>query len=173
MIKKVQVKAGEVKNWMVSKCKLIMLYMSKYLSRRFNSLPTHYKKISLLVFGLAMGGISFLLIIQALQQQEISSKYVIDKISIPKDVYMEDKLNPLSDDQLIPVGKLKGEMDGEFEAFYLAVDRNGMTYINRSPEFSEDAYNKSNGWQLITRQALEMYKKQLHFLPHRSKGLKP
>jgi hypothetical protein len=89
------------------------------------------------------------------------------------DIYMKDQTQTISQGQLIPVGKLKGEMDGEFEAFYLAVDQEGRTYMNRWAGVSKDAYHKSNGWQEISRQELARYEKQLHFFPARSKGLKP
>jgi hypothetical protein len=168
----VQTKPAELRKSLVGKFKLIALTLSKHLNSRFNSLSAQRKKLSLLFFGLVMCGISLSLIIQALQQQEIMTQYTVDKISIPKDAYMNDK-SKTSDDQLIPVGKLKGEINGVFEAFYLAVDRNGITYINRSLEFSAGAYNKSHGWEEISRRDLERYSKELHFLRYQGKRLKP
>ena len=97
----------------------------------------------------------------------------IESIKTPKDIYMKEQTEAISRDQLIPVGKLKGEMDGEFEAFYLAVDHEGRTYRNPWPGVSKGAYQKSNGWQEISREELARYEKQLHFFPARSKGLKP
>lgn len=47
---------------------------------------------------------------------------------------------------LTPIGKMKGEINQEFTAFYLAVDKNGQVYINHDPEYGEDRYVKSNGW---------------------------
>ena len=73
---------------------------------------------------------------------------------------------------LIPLGKMKGEMDGEFEAFYLAFDMAGQLYINYSPSYSKEMYCKSNGWLQITRRQLEQYEKQLHFFPTRKNQLK-
>lgn len=72
-----------------------------------------------------------------------------------------------------PAGKMKGEIDGEFESFYLAVDKEGQVYMNRNPEYSEHRYDKSNGWESISQQQLDEYKKELHFIPQRTKGLKP
>jgi hypothetical protein len=89
-------------------------------------------------------------------------------ITLPKDIYMETQKSA----QLIHVGKLKGEIDNEFESFHLAVDGEGQLYLNRNPEFSTDSLNKSKGWEPITRQQLETYQKQLHFIPSRKKGLK-
>jgi hypothetical protein len=139
----------------------------------FNSLTDRGKKIALLVFGSVMGGISIMLIMQALASQENDGKLSIESIKTPEDIYMKEQTEAISRDQLIPVGKLKGEMDGEFEAFYLAVDHEGRTYRNPWPGVSKGAYHKSNGWQEISREELAKYEKQLHFFPARSKGLKP
>lgn len=139
----------------------------------FNGLTVRGQKAVLLIFGAVMGGISIMLIMQALDNQENDRRLSIESISTPKDIYMEDQTKTISRDQLIPVGKLKGEMDGEFEAFYLAVDHEGKTYINPWPGVSRDAYHKSNGWREISRQELARYEEQLHFLPARTKGLKP
>ena len=139
----------------------------------FNGLTGRGKKTTLLVFGSVMGGISIMLIMQALGNQENDRRLSIESIRAPKDIYMKEQTQAISRDQLIPVGKLKGEMNGEFEAFYLAVDHEGRTYKNAWPGVSMDAYHKSNGWQEISRQELARYEKQLHFFPARSKGLKP
>lgn len=139
----------------------------------FNGLTRRGKKTALLIFGSVMGGISIMLIMQALGNQENDRKLSIESIRTPKDIYMKERTEAISRDQLIPVGKLKGEMDGEFEAFYLAVDYEGRTYINPWPGVSKVAYQKSNGWQEISRQELARYEKQLHFFPARSKGLRP
>ena len=139
----------------------------------FNGLTARGKKAILLIFGSVMGGISIMLIMQALGNQENDGKLSIESISRPKDIYMKEETETMSRDQLIPVGKLKGEMDGQFEAFYLAVDHEGRTYMNPWPGVSKEAYHRSNGWQEISRQELARYQKQLHFLPARSKGLKP
>ena len=89
-------------------------------------------------------------------------------ITLPKDIYMETQRSI----KLIHVGKLKGEIDDEFKSFHLAVDGEGQLYLNRDPEFSKDSLNKSKGWEPITRQQLETYEKQLHFIPSQKKGLK-
>jgi hypothetical protein len=74
--------------------------------------------------------------------------------------------------KLIPVGKLKGEIDGEFDAFYLATDANGQLYINRNPGFTKAAYRGGNGWEHITRDQLAKYEKQLHFIPARKRQIR-
>lgn len=73
---------------------------------------------------------------------------------------------------LTPIGKMKGEINEEFESFYLAVDKDGQVYMNRNPEYSEDRYDKSKGWESITQEQLTGYKKELHFIPQKSRTLK-
>lgn len=75
--------------------------------------------------------------------------------------------------QLIPIGKMKGEINQEFTAFYLALDKNGQVYINRDPVYGEDRYVKSNDWKPITNEQLSFYEDELHFIPHQKKSLKP
>ena len=96
----------------------------------FNGLSSTGKKTMVLGFGLITGGISFMLIMQALSSQENRNVLSIESIRTPKDIYMKQNNQILSDDELVPVGKLKGEINGEFEAFYLAVDLHGNAYIN-------------------------------------------
>lgn len=73
---------------------------------------------------------------------------------------------------LTPIGKMKGEIDGKFEAFYLAVDKQGELFINRNPPYSKNAFNKSTNWELITRQQLDEYDKHLHLFPARQNVIK-
>ncbi len=93
----------------------------------------------------------------------------LDKITLPEDIYMQ----PTDTVKLIPIGKMKGELDGEFEAFYLAIDKEGQVYLNRDPELSEDRYDKSRGWEPVTREQLKVYEKELHFIRHQKKRLTP
>lgn len=90
---------------------------------------------------------------------------------MPYDIFM-DRKESITESQLTPVGKMKGEIDGEFESFYVAVDREGGIFINRDIEYSERAFDKSNDWKQISREKLAEYEKQLNFLPSRSKGIK-
>jgi hypothetical protein len=163
----------ETKQRIISKGRMMVRGSVEKANSFFNGLTVHGQKAVLLVFGAVMGGISIMLIMQALDNQENDQRLSMESIITPKDIYMNDQTKTISRDQLIPVGKLKGEMDGEFEAFYLAVDHEGKTYMNPWPGVSRDAYHKSNGWREISRQELARYEAQLHFLPARTKGLKP
>jgi hypothetical protein len=156
----------------ILKSQLILKSAAKEMSLRFNSLPQKMKKAFLIGFGIVMGGISFMLIIQALSNQENKTTISIQKLTVPNNIYMKEQRSILNE-HLIPVGKFKGEMDGEFEAFYLAVDSDGKTFINRSPDFSDDPYDKSKGWEQTSKDDLERFQKQLHFFPARVKGMKP
>ena len=133
----------------------------------FNTLSSKTKKASMIVFGISMAGICSILILQAIYGQA-NATLSIDEITLPNDIYM----NAPDNQKLTPIGKMKGEMDGEFEAFHVAVDSEGQLFINRDPEFSKDSLNKSKGWEPITRQQLETYEKHLHFIPTQKKGLK-
>lgn len=75
--------------------------------------------------------------------------------------------------QLNPIGKMKGEINDEFESFYLAQDKDGKIYMNRNPEYSQNRYSQVKGWELITQAQLDEYKKKLHFITHKTKRLKP
>ena len=142
--------------------------LADFLNDRVNRLSATHKRISLLIFGLMMGATCLFQVVQAITDDKNQSSFSIDNITLPKEINM----NQLDTQKLIPVGKMKGEMDGEFEAFQIAVDREGQLFINRNPEFSNDSLNKSKGWEQITRQQLETYQKQLHFIPSHKKGLK-
>jgi hypothetical protein len=139
------------------------------LNAKFNALPLRTKQVSVIFFGMLMAMTCLVLAVQALQSK-ITEPVSIDKITLPKDIFMN---NTDTTKQLIPVGKLKGEINGEFEAFYVAVDGEGQAYINRNPSFGANRFVKSAEWQPISRKQLEAYEKELHFLPHKTKGLKP
>ena len=156
---------------MIGKCRVVIDRRISRANESFNSLPVGGKKRLLLVFGIVISGISLLLIIQALHPQENKVLFKPDRISMPHDIFMKDEVT-VSEHQLIPVGKMKGEIDGEFESFYVAVDSKGVIYINRDIEYSEKAYDKSESWQQITREKLNEYEKELHFIPSRSRGIR-
>ena len=142
--------------------------LADFLNYRVNRLSATHKKVSLLIFGFMMGVTCFLQVIQAVTGDQNQSSFSRESITLPNDI----KMNEPSTQKLIPVGKMKGELDGEFEAFHIAVDREGQLFINRNPEFSKDSLSKSKGWEPVTRQQLETYQKQLHFIPSHKKGLK-
>ena len=151
------------------KAKLKLLLKSKVdvLNKAFNNLSITAKRISLMGMGAAIAFVCTLLILQSLFSQK-NTIMKVDQLTLPKDIYM--KLPDTT--QLTHVGKLKGEIDEKFESFHLAVDNDGNLFINHDPEFSKGSLNKSKGWEPITRQQLETYEKQLHFIPDRKKGLK-
>lgn len=74
--------------------------------------------------------------------------------------------------QLKPVGKMKGEIDDEFESFYLARNKDGQVYMNRNPEYTQDRYDQTKGWEAITQAQLNEYKTKLHFIPQKTRRLK-
>lgn len=136
-------------------------------NKTFNAFSLRTKRTSVILFGITIAAICAMLIVNAMNGTSPDS-LSIDKITVPNDIYMND-----ADTQtLIPIGKMKGEVDGEFDAFYVAADANGQLYINRDLDYAENAYDKSKGWEPITRQQLETYEKALHFIPHQKRGLK-
>jgi hypothetical protein len=156
-------------NGLIEKLKEKVKLKVDQLSIRFNSLPIRIKQVTVISFGMSMSMLCVVLVVKAIQT-EIADTTSIDKITLPKDTFMN---NTDTTKQLIPVGKLKGEINGEFEAFYVAVDSEGHVFINRNPSFGASRFVKSEDWQLISRQQLEAYRKQLHFIPHKAKSLKP
>jgi len=150
-----------------AKLKLLLKKKVDVFNKVFNSLSITAKRISLRSMGAATAFVCTLLILQSLFSQK-NTIIKVDQLTLPKDIYM--KLPDTT--QLTHVGKLKGEIHEKFESFHLAVDSDGNLFINHDPEFSKDSLNKSKGWEPITRQQLETYEKQLHFIPDRKKGLK-
>ncbi len=75
-------------------------------------------------------------------------------------------------DKLMTVGKMKGELNGEFEMFYLAVDGEGQLFKNHNLRYGEKAYEKSEDWKPISRKQLAEYEKYLHFIPSRKRAMK-
>lgn len=138
-------------------------------SNKFNALPIRIKQVTVISFGMSVSMFCVILMVKAIQA-EIPDATSIDNITLPKDIFMN---NTDTTRQLIPVGKLKGEINGEFEAFYVAVDNEGNVFINRNLFFGASRFVKSEDWQNISRNQLEDYRKQLHFMPHKVKGLKP
>lgn len=136
----------------------------------FNQLPTSRKKASILAFGLCITAISAILVISAVRDHSNHVLFRTERIAMPYDIFMKDE-SSVTETQLTPVGKMKGEIDGEFESFYVAVDNAGAIYINRDIEYSERAYDKTDDWKQISREKLTEYEKDLHFIPSRSRGI--
>jgi hypothetical protein len=155
----------------IKRTKTKLAVLVRIISNGFNCLPVADKKEITIVFGIAAGILCAMLVAKGITGKDYKKAIAIDSIKIPKDIYMKRE-NAISEDHLIPVGKFKGEINGEFEAFYLAVDVNGKTYVNYSIDFSAEAYHKSKGWEEITKEDIDRFQKQLHFLPARSRGIK-
>jgi hypothetical protein len=134
----------------------------------FNRLPVRAKQVCVISFGMTISMACVVLIVHAIQGK-ITESITIDEITLPNDIYMNNHDTTRS---LTPVGKLKGEINGEFEAFYVAVDGEGQVFINRNPSYDASRFTMSKDWQQITRDQLETYRKELHFTPHKRGGLK-
>lgn len=142
-------------------------------SNAFNQLDQKSKRRLLIVFIL-IASIYPLILLMTPFVSDADEIMGVDRITLPMDLY--NKENPMKQQQaqqLIPVGKMKGEIDGKFEAFYLALDQEGQLYINRDPPYGEERFMKSNGWETISNEQFRTYEEQLHFIPHAQKGLKP
>ena len=153
------------------KIKVGMSERVKNVNSSFNRLSKGRKQVLILVFGLCVTGISATLIIPALRNQKSQVRFKPDCIVMPYDIFMDDERS-ISEDQLTPVGKMKGEIDGEFESFYVAVDKEGAIYINRDIEYWERAYDKTDDWKQISREKLMEYEKDLDFIPSRLRGVR-
>jgi hypothetical protein len=77
-----------------------------------------------------------------------------------------------TDEKLIALGKLKGEIEGEFVAYYIAADKDGVLYRNYDPSF-ENGWNKKKGWEEVAVDLVKADEKDLKFLPTISKESKP
>ena len=137
----------------------------------FNRLSKQRKKSAVVVFGICVTVVSGFLILQASRNETNETGFKPDRIAMPYDIFMKDE-SGTTEDQLTPVGKMKGEIDGEFESFYVAVDNQGSVYINRDIEYSERAYEKTHDWKQISKEKLMEYEKDLHFIPSQGKGLR-
>lgn len=136
----------------------------------FNSLSPDRQRLALTIAGVLLAVISTTMVVTALRQQ-VDTDALEQKIALPTDIGMKDK--NAQPELLTPVGKMKGEMDGEFESFYLAIDPEGQVYLNRNPEYSRERYLKTEDWKPVTPMQLDAYGKQLHFIPHQNRQLKP
>ncbi len=144
-------------------------YLKKKIGRWnewFNAYSIKNKRAILIVFGISMACVCLSLIMQAIINDS-AHPIQIDSITFPNDIHMKPEAETLT-----PIGKMKGEIDGKFEAFYLAMDKEGQLYKNHNPPYAEDSLDKTAGWELITREQLKDFEKQLHFIPTRTKGLK-
>lgn len=134
----------------------------------FNGLSLRIRKTALLFFGISMALCCVGLMYRAITATS-DSKISIDPITQPNDIYMTPSQDTM---RLSPVGKLKGEIDNQFEAFYVAKDKSGQHYINHNPSYGPDRYMLSKDWTAISNEQLETLKKELHFIPAPQRGLK-
>ena len=136
-------------------------------NNRFNALEARTKKWSLMILGISMACMCTVITMRGFQSS--NGDYLEQEtISLPKNIYMDT----MKAERLIPIGKMKGEIDGEFEAFYVAADKEGNVFINRNIEYSENAYDKSNGWEQISRKQLDFFEKHLDMIPPRQKSIR-
>jgi hypothetical protein len=70
-----------------------------------------------------------------------------------------------NNESLIPIGKMKGEINGEYDSFYVAAGLDAQLFINRNISYIDSAYQRQNGWSPISRKELAEFEKHLHFLP--------
>jgi hypothetical protein len=147
---------------------LLVMQRIDNLNTTFNAFPHGKKKIILAVTGVMIACLSSAMVLNAIYGVP-ANPLTFDKITLPHDIQMQQT----DTTTLTPIGKMKGEIDGDFESFYLAVDKDGQVYLNRDPDYSENRYDKSRGWELVTHEQLAVYEKELHFIPHQRKSLKP
>ena len=139
------------------------------LNNTFNCLSKRKQQFVVLAFGVLITIVCGLLIMSS--KIYVNEPFVPSRIVMPYDIFMNSE-REVSESQLTPVGKMKGEIDGEFESFYVAVDSKGSIYINRDIEYSERAYEKTDAWMQISREKLMEYERELSFIPSQSKGVR-
>ncbi len=139
----------------------------------FNSLPiTTRQRVAITCGIVAVLTILMLTVLPFYSSQENIPE--VETITLPLDINQYPEMEQHNANTLAPLGKMKGEIDEQFEAFYLAVDNEGTVFINRDPPYGSDRFLKTNGWEAITMEQLKEYEKELHFTPHNNrKGLTP
>src|SRR5687768_14055094 len=98
------------------------------LNGRFNRFSKRKQKLFLILFGVMIGCICVILIARALIGEPNNNHLSIDKIQTPNSQFMQRESTPLSEEDLVPIGKMKGMIEGEYEAFYVAIDKDGKVY---------------------------------------------
>lgn len=143
------------------------------LNHAFNSLPITTRRRVAVTAGIVTAlTILMLTVLPFYKTQENIPD--VETITLPLDINQHPDMEQHNANTLAPLGKMKGEIDDKFEAFYLAVDNEGTVFINRDPPYGADRFLKTNGWEAITMEQLKQYEKELHFIPHNNrKGLTP
>lgn len=135
-------------------------------NEKFNSLSVKAKRSTVIAFGAIVGFVCSSLIFKAIKEGS-------NHLSRPGDISLTSKI-PMRNHKhlrkLIPLGKMKGEYNGEYDSFYVALDRDASIFINRNLEYSDSAYFKSNRWEKITQNQLKEYADQLCFIPFDRNG---
>ena len=91
----------------------------------------------------------------------------VGSITPTKGYHMEKTIN---NESLIPIGKMKGEINGEYDSFYIAVNLNAQLFINRNISYNDSAYQRQSGWEPVSRKDLADFEKHLHFRPLSTKA---
>jgi len=137
------------------------------LNDSVNKMDREHAKWSFILAGATIACLCAAITIRGLLSSE-ASWLEPSRITLPKYMHMDT----LRSERLTPLGKMKGEIEGEFEAFYLAIDKEGNLFINRNLEYSGNAYDKSNGWQQISAKQFEFYEKRMHLIPPGNRRLR-
>jgi hypothetical protein len=140
----------------------------RVLNEWFNSQTIKVQRLT--VFAFVVFGFIACLIISTQQKTRIKPR--IGSITFSESAIHKSELH-MKKEVLIPIGKMKGEVNGEYDSFYVAIDRNAAIFINRNINYSDSAFQKGRDWQEVSRQKLAEYEKHLHFLPvnRKSKSL--
>lgn len=141
------------------------------LNKAFNELPVGSQRLLLVAMALCLAAWCSHAITLGITATPPHS-FPIDSITYLYMLPMEKKHDTL---QLIPLGKMKGEINGQFEAFYVAMDTKGNFYKNHNPSYSKERWFKSRDWEILTYRQIMEYDKHLTLLPlqNMSKSIKP
>lgn len=142
----------------ILKLKVAALAHGGQLSAYINRQSKRWKIIMTALFCGCIAAVCLKLILNPSSHLTLS----IGSISRAK---IEDMKNNTNNESLIPIGKMKGEINGEYDSFYVAVDLDAQLFINRNISYTESAYQRQNGWKSISRKELAEFEKHLHFLP--------
>jgi hypothetical protein len=139
----------------------------------FNSLPITTRRRVAIICGIGAALTIVMLTVLHFYTTQENIPHA-ETITLPLDINQHPDMEQHNATTLAPLGKMKGEIDDKFEAFYLAVDNEGTVFINRDPPYGADRFLKTNGWEAITMEQLREYEKHLHFIPQNNrKGLTP
>lgn len=136
----------------------ILLSVARSACQKFDRQTARTRKMLLIAFCLITGAIALNFIVNPSDELQLS----VGSISKTTIAHMNRKIN---NDTLIPLGKMKGEIDGQYDSFYVAVDLKAQVFINRNISYNSSAYRRENGWEPISRKKLGEFEKRLHFRP--------